>query len=94
MAQVTCELVELLEKIDPKSGKTIEKNPEFLKSGDIALVKIIPLKPICIEKYADYPPLGRFAIFDQDLIIATGTSIHVEKKDLSIMTSGKLEFDE
>jgi elongation factor 1-alpha len=84
MTQITCEFGELLEKIDRKSGKTIEKTPEFLKSGDSALVKIIPLKPICVEKYVDYPSLGRFVLYDREWIIAVGTIKHVEKKNLSI----------
>jgi elongation factor 1-alpha len=81
MAQVTCEFVELLEKIDKKTGKTIEKNPEFLRSDDTALVKIIPLKPISVETYVDYPSLGRFVMLDQAIVIAAGTIKHVEKKD-------------
>jgi len=80
MAQVACEVTELLEKIDRKSGNTIEKNPEFLKSDDTALVKITPLKPICVEKHGDYPSLGRFVLFDRERILAVGTVKHVEKK--------------
>jgi elongation factor 1-alpha len=81
MAQVTCEFVELLEKIDKKTGKTIEKNPEFLRSDDMALVKIISLKPISVETYVDYPSLGRFVMLDQAIVIAAGTIKYVEKKD-------------
>jgi elongation factor 1-alpha len=81
MAQVTCEFVELLEKIDKKTGKTIEKNPEFLRSDDMALVKIISLKPISVETYVDYPTLGRFVMLDEAIVIAAGTIKYVEKKD-------------
>jgi elongation factor 1-alpha len=83
MAQVACEVTELLEKIDRKSGNTIEKNPEFLKSDDTALVKIIPLKPICVEKYGDYPSLGRFVLFDRESMLAVGTVKHVENKSFN-----------
>lgn len=81
MVQAPCEFAELLEKIDQKSGKIIETNPEFLKTNDMASVKIIPLKPICVEKYSDYPSFGRFILFDPEWIIAVGSIIHVEKKN-------------
>jgi elongation factor 1-alpha len=85
-AEVSCEFAELLEKTERKSGTTIEKYPEFLKTNDTALVKIIPLKPICVEKYSDYPSLSSFVIFDREWVMAVGTIKHVEKKDFSSMS--------
>jgi elongation factor 1-alpha len=82
MAQITCEFIDLLEKIDQKTGKTIEKNPEYLKSDDTALVKILPLQQISVEKYVDYPSLGHFIISDQGCILGVGSIKHIEKKNL------------
>ncbi|MCL5412019.1 MAG: translation elongation factor EF-1 subunit alpha, partial [Candidatus Marsarchaeota archaeon] len=63
-AQVACSFVDILEKKDPKSGQTLEKNPQTIKTGDIAIVKVKPTKPISLEKYSDFPQMGRFAIRD------------------------------
>jgi elongation factor 1-alpha len=79
-AHIACKFVELLEKIDRRSGKTIEAAPQFLKSGESAIVKMIPTKPMCVEKFADYPPLGRFAVRDMRQTVAVGVIKEVDKK--------------
>ncbi len=48
------------EKIDRRSGKKLEDNPKSLKSGDAAIVDMIPGKPMCVESFSEYPPLGKF----------------------------------
>ncbi|HDO21102.1 MAG: translation elongation factor EF-1 subunit alpha [archaeon GB-1845-036] len=70
---------QLLKKIDPRSGSTIEDNPTYLKQGDAAIVKFVPLKPICLEKYSDFPQLGRFAIRDMGRTIAAGIVVDVKE---------------
>ncbi|MFQ6107051.1 MAG: translation elongation factor EF-1 subunit alpha [Thermoplasmata archaeon] len=79
-AQVACTFEELQAKLDPKSGETVEENPEFLKTGDAAIVKIRPTKPMVIEKTSDFPQLGRFAVRDMGQTVAAGMCIDVEKK--------------
>jgi elongation factor 1-alpha len=86
-AHIACKFAELLEKVDRRSGKTIEEAPKFLKSGEAAMVKMIPSKPMCVEKFADYPPLGRFAVRDMRQTVAVGVIKEVEKK---AATSGKV----
>lgn len=61
-AHIACKFSELLEKIDRRTGKSIENAPKFIKSGDAAIVKMVPSKPMCVEAFTDYPPLGRFAV--------------------------------
>ena len=39
-AHIACKFEELLEKIDRRSGKKLEDNPEKVKSGDAAIVKM------------------------------------------------------
>merc|ERR1711981_984645 len=63
-AHIACKFDTLLEKIDRRSGKSVEDLPKFIKSGDAAIVKMIPSKPMCVESFAEYPPLGRFAVRD------------------------------
>jgi elongation factor 1-alpha len=53
-----CKFAELITKVDRRTGKIIEETPKFIKSKESAMVKMIPTKPMCVEKFVDYPPLG------------------------------------
>ncbi|CAO2577257.1 Elongation factor 1-alpha 2 [Lemmus lemmus] len=57
-AHIACKFAELKEKIDRRSGKKLEDNPKSLKSGDAAIVEMVPGKPMCVESFSQYPPLG------------------------------------
>lgn len=81
-AQVACRFVELQKKLDPKSGEVKEENPQFLKTGDAAIVKIEPTRPMVIEKAKDFPQLGRFAIRDMGQTVAAGMCIDIEPKQM------------
>lgn len=80
-AHIACRFDQLLEKIDRRSGKKIEDNPKFVKSGDAAIVKMIPTKPMCVETFTEYPPLGRFAVRDMRQTVAVGVIKSVVKAD-------------
>merc|ERR1711967_142879 len=80
-AHIACKFETLLEKIDRRSGKSVEDLPKFIKSGDAAIVKMIPSKPMCVESFAEYPPLGRFAVRDMRQTVAVGVIKTVEKTD-------------
>jgi elongation factor 1-alpha len=70
----------LISKIDRRNGKVIEEAPKFVKSGECAIVKLIPTKPMCVEKFADYPALGRFAVRDMRQTVAVGVIKDVENR--------------
>ncbi|KAG4222335.1 Elongation factor 1-alpha [Phytophthora cactorum] len=78
-AHIACKFAELLEKIDRRTGKSVENNPKFIKSGDAAIVKMVPSKPMCVEAFTDYPPLGRFAVRDMRQTVAVGVIKAVNK---------------
>ncbi len=80
-AQLSCRFAELQKKLDPKTGQVKEENPKFLKSGDAAIVKIVPTKPVCVEEYKKFPQLGRFAIRDMGQTVAAGIVISVTPKE-------------
>jgi len=80
-AHIACKFAELKEKIDRRSGKKIEDNPKKVKSGDAAIVKMIPSKPMCVESFQQYPPLGRFAVRDMRQTVAVGVIKNVEKAE-------------
>ncbi len=71
-AQVACQFVELQKKIDPRTGQVKEDSPQFLKTGDAAIVKLQPTRPMVIEKVKDIPPMGRFAVRDMGMTVAAG----------------------
>jgi len=78
-AQVACRFEELLKKIDPRTGEVKEENPDFLKTGDAAIVKIVPTRPMVIEPVKEFPQLGRFAVRDMGQTVAAGVCIEVEE---------------
>jgi len=80
-AWIKCKIEEIIGVVDKKNGKEIEKNPEYLKNGDHALVKFVPMKPMCVETFEDYPNLGKFVILDMKQIIGVGKIKSVEKKE-------------
>ena len=82
-AHIACKFAELIEKIDRRTGKSIEAAPKFVKSGDACIAKLVPSKPMCVESYNEYPPLGRFAVRDMRQTVAVGIIKSVEKTDKS-----------
>jgi len=80
-AHIACKFGELLTKIDRRTGKSLEDNPKFVKSGDSCMVKMVPSKPMCVESFSAYPPLGRFAVRDMKQTVAVGVIKAVEKKE-------------
>ncbi|HXT85185.1 MAG TPA: translation elongation factor EF-1 subunit alpha [Verrucomicrobiae bacterium] len=71
-AQVAATLSEFVAKIDPKTGGITEEKPKFLKTGDAAIVRIKPVRPLAIETFKEFPEIGRFALRDMGTTIAAG----------------------
>ncbi len=79
-AQIAATITEIVQKVDPKTGQPTEKNPDFLKKGDMATVKVVPTKPMVIEKASELPQMARFAIRDMGMTVGAGVCIDVVKK--------------
>jgi elongation factor 1-alpha len=79
-AHIACKFEEILTKVDRRSGKELEKAPKNIKSGDAAMVRLIPSKPMCVENFADYPLLGRFVVRDMRQTVAVGVIKEVTRK--------------
>jgi len=71
-AQVAAKFIELNKKLDQKTGAVIEDNPKFLKRNESAIVKLQPIKKLCLEKYQVIPEMGRFAVRDMGRTVAVG----------------------
>jgi elongation factor 1-alpha len=63
-SHIACKFEELLSKLDRRTNKELEAKPQHIKTHDAAIVKLVPTKPLCVESFKEYPPLGRFAVRD------------------------------
>jgi len=80
-AHVACKFAEIKQKIDRRTGKVLEENPAMVKSGDAAMIDLNPSKPMCVEAFSEYAPLGRFAVRDMRQTVAVGVIKSVTKSD-------------
>jgi len=80
-SHIACKFNEIESKIDRRTGKVTEAEPKAIKSGDAALVRMIPQKPMVVEAFNQYPPLGRFAVRDMKQTVAVGVIKEVVKKE-------------
>jgi len=78
---IACKFSEIKSKLDRRSGKELEAEPKFIKTGDAAMVLLRPQKPMCCETFMDYPPLGRFAVRDMRQTVAVGVIKAVTKRE-------------
>jgi len=79
-AQVACQIVAIEKKLNPATGEVLAENPDFIKNGDAAIVRIKPVQPMCIEKQKEIPQLARFAIRDSGSTVAAGMCIDLVPK--------------
>ncbi|MBI5148667.1 translation elongation factor EF-1 subunit alpha [Candidatus Pacearchaeota archaeon] len=82
-AQIPCQFIELQKKLDPKTGQTSQENPDFLKNGDVAIVKIKPQGNLVLERQKDNPHMARFAIRDAGQTVAAGVCIDLVPKKVA-----------
>jgi len=90
-AHIACKFAEILEKVDRRTGKSTEDAPKFIKSGDAAIVKLLPSKPMCVEPFAEFPPLGRFAVRDMRQTVAVGVIKATTPKEVTGKTTKAAE---
>ena len=79
-AQVACRIDAIEKKINPATGETVQEKPDMLKNNEAAIVKVIPTKPLVIEKQKEIPHMARFAIRDAGNTVAAGICIDLVKK--------------
>jgi elongation factor 1-alpha len=82
-AHIATKFENIDEKIDRRTGKSLEANPKFVKNGDACMVTLVPTKPMVVEEFSNYAPLGRFAVRDMRQTVAVGVIKSVKKVDKS-----------
>jgi len=87
-AHIACKFAEIIDKVDRRTGASVEQNPQTIKNGDSAIVKLVPSKPMCVETFSEYPPLGRFAVRDMRQTVAVGVIKSVVKIDPNAKRGG------
>merc|ERR1711934_636415 len=86
---IASKFAEIENKMDKRTGKVTEEFPKHIQSGDAAIVKMIPSKPMVVEAFNEFPPLGRFAVRDMKQTVAVGVIKETVKKDRRTATKGK-----
>merc|ERR1712226_467969 len=95
-AHIAVKFEKLVYKINKRNGEKLEDNPKFVKSGEAAIVNMVPTKPMCVEAFSEYAPLGRFAVRDMRKTVAVGVIKAVQRKNKAgdLSDSGVLEVKE
>merc|ERR1711957_953180 len=81
---IACKFTEIENKMDKRTGTITEEFPKSIKSGDAGIVRMTPSKPMVVEAFNAFPPLGRFAVRDMKQTVAVGVIKETEKKDRRI----------
>ena len=82
-AQVACQFVEIVKKINPATGEEVTENKDILRNGDAAIVRLRPVQALVIEKNSEIPQMSRFAIRDSGVTVAAGMCMDMVKKELN-----------
>ncbi|MCE4604769.1 MAG: translation elongation factor EF-1 subunit alpha [Aeropyrum sp.] len=85
-ASISSRIIQIKAKLDPKTGQVVEENPQFLKSGDAAIVVFKPIKPMVVETFSEIPQLGRFAMRDMNRTVGIGIVTSVKPAKIDIRT--------
>jgi len=80
-AHIACRFNKLLQLVNKRNGEVMEENPKFIKSGQAAICEMVPSKPMCVEAFSKYAPLGRFAVRDMRKTVAVGVIKIVRRKN-------------
>jgi len=88
-SHIACKFAKIRNKIDKRTGKETEVEPKAIKSGDAGMIELIPQKPMVVETFADFPPLGRFAVRDMKQTVAVGVIKETTKKEKTGPGAGK-----
>jgi len=79
-SHIACKFAKLRSKVDKRTGAELEVEPQSIKSQDAAMVELVPTKPMVVEAFSEYAPLGRFAVRDMRQTVAVGVIKETTRK--------------
>lgn len=84
----------LLHYYDKKTGKKSRKPPQFARKGMKVVALIETAQPICLERFADYPQLGRFTLRDEGRTIGIGKVTKLSPRADELPDIAKLSIEQ
>ncbi|KAK0190772.1 P-loop containing nucleoside triphosphate hydrolase protein [Armillaria mellea] len=81
-------LTQLLHYFDKSTGRKSKKPPQFAKRGQKIVALIETTLPVCVERFVDYPQLGRFTLRDEGKTIAIGKITKLIEGPIEEVTDG------
>jgi len=79
-SHIAVKFAKLRSKVDKRTGAELEVEPQSIKSQDAAMVELVPTKPMVVEAFSEYAPLGRFAVRDMRQTVAVGVIKETTRK--------------
>jgi len=76
-AEKKCRVRKILSEIDPVNLTVKAESPKVLKDETVGEVELLALEPVCLEKYSDFPELGRFVIEGKKGTTAAGIVLKI-----------------
>ncbi|KAG2388310.1 hypothetical protein C9374_000474 [Naegleria lovaniensis] len=81
LAHVACRFEKLMYTIDATTRRVASYHPSFLNKNDLAVVRLRPIKKrFLLERYNDFPCLGRITVRDNNKIVAIGTVTRIVRE--------------
>ncbi|CAL1701023.1 unnamed protein product [Somion occarium] len=78
----------LLHYFDKATGRKSKKPPQFAKRGQKVVALIETAAPVCVERFVDYPQLGRFTLRDEGKTVAIGKITKLIDKGVDEVADG------
>ena len=84
---IACKFEKIRSKVDKRTGAVTEDEPQCIKSQDAAMVELVPTKPMVVETFSTFAPLGRFAVRDMRQTVAVGVIKELTRKQYAGKTT-------
>ncbi|KAI0723135.1 eukaryotic polypeptide chain release factor 3 [Earliella scabrosa] len=81
-------LAALLHYFDKATGRKSKRPPQFAKRGQKIVALVETTQPVCVERFADYPQLGRFTLRDEGKTVAIGKITKIIEGDMDEAAEG------
>lgn len=64
--------------LDKKTGDVMQKNPRFVKQDQVVIARLqCEVGAVCMEKFKDFPQMGRFTLRDEGRTVALGKVLKI-----------------